>query len=243
MPGIPSDAGLMASTPAERMGLLMRRNTTRRLIAQHRDSITGKVEIVGHEGLPDSMKSRQRQDTPRRREATGVTVAILLILTGALVVISGYVRAEYPSGFHLPVIAANAAFLGAVGLSRVPFSTKSGGAFILLGVPVNILPLTGATGDNDISAWIAFMSTLLCTGLTGLILLSRTDKPLSKTTKVSVTGFLLEMTLMGPVLYLAGFETVLLMVSIPMMILTLTAFLIFSAYHSSETTLPSDNWI
>lgn len=189
------------------------------------------------------MKSKKRRDTPGKGDAARVTVAILLMLTGALVVLSAYVRAEYPSGFHLPVIAANAAFLAAVGLSRVRFSAKSGGAFLLLAAPVNILTLAGATGHNYTSVAIAFMSTLLCTGLTGLILLSRTDKPVSKVTKVSVTGFLLGMTVSGPVLYLAGLETDLLIVSIPMMLLTLTAFLVFSANHSSETTLPSDRWV
>ncbi len=191
------------------------------------------------------MKSRQRREEPERSDAARVIVAVLLVLTGVLVILSVYVREEYPLWFHFPVIAANATFLAAVSLSRVPFSSKSGGAFLLLAVPVNVLVLAGATGGNDTSVGIAFVITLLCTGLTGLIILSRTDKPASKATKISVTGFLLEMTVMGPLLYLAGFEIdfLFLMASLPMILLTLTAFLVFSARHSSEQTLPSDKWV
>jgi hypothetical protein len=222
---------------------LMQWTPTDSLIVQLRDFIIGLVGIVGRDGLPDWMKSEQRRETPGRREFRRVIVTILLMLTGALVVLSAYAREEHPPAFHLPIMAASAVFLASVGLSRIPFSAKSGGAFVLLAVPVNILVLASATGDNNTSVWIAFSSTLLCTGLTGLLLLSRTDKPVSKATKISVTGFLLEMIFVGPLLYLAGFETDLLMVSLPMMLLTLTAFLVFSAYHWSDTTLPSDKWV
>ncbi|MGD9963373.1 MAG: hypothetical protein AB7S97_05685 [Thermoplasmata archaeon] len=172
-------------------------------------------------------------------------MAVLLVMVGVFAILSVYVKVEYPLRFHFPVIAANAAFLAAVILSRVPFSGKSGGAFILLAVPVNVLVLAGATGGNDTSVGIAFVITLLCTGLTGLVLLSRTGKPVSKATRISVTGFLLEMTVMGPVLHLAGLEMdfLFVMASLPMIPLTLTAFLVFSARHSSEQTLPSDKWV
>jgi hypothetical protein len=201
--------------------------------------------------LPIWMRKRVPRKTVEDEIPTGVLAVALRFLFGILVALSVYVAIEYPTHFHLTVIAAGATLFVMVFSSRIQCSRKTVGAFILAAVAVNLVMIpVGGVVENNAGA-IAMASVILFTGLTGLLLLTRTTTRLSMKAKATVMGTVVAMNVAGPLLYLSASEegvlgdvtAWLLLAAVPMIFISYMTFLTLVADHRTEQTLPSDKWV
>jgi hypothetical protein len=202
--------------------------------------------------LPIWMRKRTPRETVESRKPTKVPAIALLLLFGILTALSAYVVIEYPSGFHLTVIAASATLFVLVILSRVQCTRNITLAFVTAAVAVNLMMIYIAgiiESDGSVAGAVAIV--ILFTGLTGLLLFSRTRTKPSRTVKVAVLGTVVAMCVTGLLLYLSapedgvlGYVTEwFLLASIPMTFLVVMTILVLMAYHRTEQTLPSDKWV
>ena len=150
------------------------------------------------------------------------------------------------------MIAASATLFVLVILSRVQCTRNIALAFVTAAVAINLMMIYIAgiiESDGSVAGAVAIV--ILFTGLTGLLLLSRTRTKPSRTVKVAVLGTVVAICVTGPLLYLSapedgvlGYVTEwFLLASIPMTFLVVMTILVLMAYHRTEQALPSDKWV
>ncbi len=206
--------------------------------------------------IPAWMKSRETGLDPINGLGSKVVKAVsMMVLVAAFlaaVAFSVYAAAERAAWFHIAVIATGAVLLTIMLVYCIQGNLWTASAlFISAGAANYALYQHAKSVTENISGLIALVFGILYTGLCALLLLSRSDVKLTRPAKVILMMSVLALCVTGPLMYVSGLTegTVgsvtgyLLVLSIPMIPLTLATFVMVSSRHRSEVTLPSDNWI
>jgi hypothetical protein len=206
--------------------------------------------------LPDWMKTRgQRPKAPDKhvpKAAKVMSLAILGVALAGTLVLAVVGAADRAAWFHLTVIAAGAIILVAMFIHPMRGDLRTGATLLLAAVLANYALFQHASHvTENASGIVALAFGILYTGLCALLLLSRSDVRLGIPAKVALAVLLPVLCLTGPLMHLSGLTEgtmgdvamFFLVLSIPMIPVSLGAFLVLSAARRSEVTLPSDKWL
>ncbi len=107
-----------------------------------------------------------------------------------------------------------------------------------------------AVNEEALSVMIALAGVILFTGLTGILILSRTNEKLSRLKKGAIMGTVVTILAVGlkfdavPPDGIFAYARLWLLAAIaPIVFLTVMTAVFLMAYHRTEQTLPSDKWV
>ena len=122
--------------------------------------------------------------------------------------------------------------------------------YIVAGIELNCLMTFIAVNEKTESETIALAGVILFTGLTGILIISRTKEKLSRLRKVAIMGTIaaifaasLRFDAVPPDGILAYARLWLMAAIAPMIFLTVMTAMVLMAYHRTKQTLPSDKWV
>lgn len=181
----------------------------------------------------------------RRRFYTRLLL-ILVALFSVLAVVTAYV---FPAAFHMPILVASAAAFVAMMRSTRESTTPIVTAFVVAAIGLNCFMTFVALEMQTFSSKIALAEIILFTGLSALLVLTRTKKKLPAFVKVGImcaVVFVFIASLQSasePAWEMPEQLELWLSVALgPMVFLTFMTFLVLVAYHRRTVTMPPHKW-
>jgi len=170
----------------------------------------------------------------------------LLCVFGTFVALSIVTFRVNPMAFHLPVLAACGVAFAAMVLSIRDCTIRLALAYVIVGAALNSMMTFIAVDEGTASVKIALAGVILFTGLTGLLIISRTKEKLSILRKCTIMGtavaiFAASMNFNRlPTDGILAYARLWLLAAIaPMTFLIVMTFAVMIAYHRTQLTLPS----
>lgn len=201
--------------------------------------------------IPRWMRFSSYRDFEEKAQSTRHTIRIaLLCLFGTFVAVSIVTYQVYPLAFHLPVLAACGVAFTAMVLGIRECTIRVTWAYIAVGTALNCMMTFIAVNEETLSVKIALAGVILFTGLTGILIISRTKEKLSILRKGAIMGTAAAILIASmnsnrvPTDGILEYAKLWLLAAIaPMTFLIVMTFVILIAYHRTEQTLPSDKWV
>ncbi len=201
--------------------------------------------------VPQWMRFSSNRNFEKKAQSTRrITEIALLWLFGTFVALSIVANRVYPIAFHLPVLAACGVGFTAIMFDRRVCGIRAVSVYIVAGVALNCLMTFIALNEVTLSADIALAGVILFTGLTGLLIISRTTEKLSVLRKGTVMGTAVAIFVASlasdtvPSDGILAYVRLWLVAAIaPMTFLIVMTVLFLISYHWTEQTLPSDKWV
>ena len=196
------------------------------------------------------MRFSSYRDFEEKTQSTRrVNNIILLCVFGTFAALSIVAFRVNPMAFHLPVLAACGVAFAAMMLRIRNCSIRVMCAYIITGAALNSMMTFIAVNEETVSVKIALAGVILFTGLTGILLVSKTKNKLSRLKKGAIMGMVVAIFAASmnfnrvPTDGISAYARLWLLAAIPpMTFLIVMTLVVLIAYHRTEQTSPSEEW-